>query len=195
MISSGIRKFDSIDLKCSKCMCNASQPIVIPCSHRFCLNCIDKTIRNDSLNCPLCKLPFDSWLRLRTTYSLSSSTTTTKLSISAAAAADRQHKLDETLWSSIKKRFNDLLIAQSREHKHQQQQQKQSTSKSFISARPPLSSSVEYIARKTREQLKCDQINATDKTDISRGGVTDSINQEMTHFRPICLMPISIWNA
>lgn len=183
MISSGTRKIDTIELKCSKCLCIASQPIVIPCTHRFCLNCIDETIRNDSLNCPLCEAPFDSWLRLRTSYSSVSKRTT----VAAASAADKQQKLDESLWTSVKKRFNELLIARSREQ--------QSTSKSFISARPPLPSSHEFIARKNRDSYKIEKPNATANVGGSRGGATDSINREMTHFRPICLMPISIWNT
>lgn len=191
MFPSGQRKLNTNDFRCSKCSKIQHEPVVIPCAHRFCLACIDETISGNSLNCPLCRLPFDSWLRLRqTTTKATTLTPAKKLTAAAIAVAQKETLLDESLWCSIKKRFNDLLITRSAEQ--------QSTSKlaqTHCLARPPISTAAETLVRRKLGILdkKINDINTLG--DNNRGGTTDSINKEMTHFRPICLMPLSVRNT
>lgn len=172
------------DSRCSKCTIPQREPVLLSCGHRYCLACIDEIISAKSLNCPLCHKTFDSWIRLRRNCkpatNISKRATAFEISL-----AENEKNADESQWNSIKKRFNDLLIKRSIGE--------QSTSKINCSlSRQPISAGADVLVKR---KLGIDKHTSDFNTLFDRDGTADSINREMTHFRPICLMPPSIRNA
>lgn len=162
----GISQTTSIDYFCLKCSLILVEPVLLPCNHRFCLICINDTIKSNSLCCPFCLKRFGSWLRLKN------------------VSNSKNNLVDEGLWNTIKKRFNDLL-----------QKRPQETITKSIKAFT--ADDNHLTAQQEVDVTKGCKLNWTPIKSVSMSGEreTDSINIEMTHFRPIRLMPISTRNS
>lgn len=48
---------------CPICRSILIEPVTLPCKHEFCLSCLDGTMANTNLVCPLCRVRIGSWLR------------------------------------------------------------------------------------------------------------------------------------
>lgn len=163
---SGVSQTTSIDYFCLKCSLILVEPVLLPCNHRFCLICINDTIKSNSLCCPFCLKRFGSWLRLK--------------NVSNSA----NNLVDVGLWNTIKKRFNDLL----------QKRPQETVTKSTTIADTANDShlTVQHVDGKKGCKKNWRPIKSVS---MSGERETDSINIEMTHFRPIRLMPISTRNS
>ena len=48
-----------MDHKCPICMENFIDPAILPCSHKFCKECIDQVVKTAKSHlCPTCRVPF-----------------------------------------------------------------------------------------------------------------------------------------
>lgn len=198
MYSSSASKLKPIDYQCSKCALILVDPVVLPCSHRFCLRCINETITSKLLNCPLCRRRFGSWLRLKNSEEETIPSTSTA-GISGRLPISKERQLvDEGLWGTIKKHFSDLLLKRLlEEHEHSKAKTDTATLKKTTTSTTTITSAnnIKADVLNTKKTAFDTSKTATDdrNTLVARG--TDSINIEMTHFRPICLMPLSSRNA
>lgn len=149
-----------IDFQCSKCSQILVEPILIPCGHRLCSDCINDTITSNSLNCLLCSKRFGSCVRLEITAQLSGS--------------EEGQQGKGKRWNRIVKHFNGHAEEKANvtETTEPVKANATNTQKLELDKKPPATESNTLVARDT-----------------------DSINSEMTHFRPICLMPLSLRNA
>ncbi|XP_046967841.1 E3 ubiquitin-protein ligase RNF168-like isoform X2 [Vanessa cardui] len=61
-----LEKLELNDVICSICQSILIEPVTLPCNHDFCQSCFNKSIENNALCCPLCRLRIGSWLRTAT---------------------------------------------------------------------------------------------------------------------------------
>lgn len=200
----------SIDYFCLKCSLILVEPVLLPCQHRFCLICLNESIRANILCCPHCSKRFGSWLRLKNASNVNVNTdrlhTTAIAAIDTASvaaatihttpskiAATVNHSIinnndlvDASLWSTIKERFNDLLL------------KRNETKVTRCQAVPIVTATINTNAKEfggaTTTNRECETTTSCTIMKPKTAQLTDSItiNEEMTHFRPIRVMPISI---
>lgn len=177
----GLTQAKSVDYFCLKCSLILVEPVLLPCQHRFCLICINESIEANTLCCPHCLKRFGSWLRLKN------------------ASKNTNELVDTSLWSTIKERFNDLLL------KRTQAKSSEQPKTSALRLLPKLiTNAVATVPFATNASEACNtswtimkpiasmQSVRQRTTRIAAAREKDSINIEMTHFRPIRVMPISI---
>lgn len=80
---------ESIDLHCAICKEILNQPVTLPCSHNFCKNCLDTSIKLLSQLCPCCRKRFSHWYR---------------------QAIKENQLINENLWKKIQDNYGDLLV-------------------------------------------------------------------------------------
>lgn len=173
MLASTTRN-NTVDYFCLKCSLILVEPVLLPCQHRFCLICINETIKANTLCCPYCLKRFGSWLRLK-----NATKTTNDL-------------VDESIWNTIRKRFNDLLLNRT----------EQTTARKRINL--SLSTKIEpdaehFPSNSTKERRanwsRMKPIPSHSRQEAANTTTTseDSINVEieMALFRPIWAMPIT----
>ncbi|XP_050349757.1 uncharacterized protein LOC126773151 isoform X2 [Nymphalis io] len=61
-----LEKLELSDVICSICQSILIEPVTLPCNHDFCQSCFNRSIENNALCCPLCRLRIGSWLRTAT---------------------------------------------------------------------------------------------------------------------------------
>lgn len=61
-----LEKLELNDVICSICQSILIEPVTLPCYHDFCQSCFNRSIENNALCCPLCRLRIGSWLRTAT---------------------------------------------------------------------------------------------------------------------------------
>lgn len=159
-------KSRSSDCLCVKCLLILVEPVKLPCSYRFCLIYINRTTKDTTLSCPYCLQRFGNWLRLKN-------------------ASDSSGQLvDEGLWTNFRKRFSELL-----------QKRPDTATKFSGSLGCGLLKADTEGCKVSQTYEKYISMGGSDKASSSAARGTDSINIEMTHFRPIRLMPVSIRNT
>ncbi|XP_053671001.1 uncharacterized protein LOC128721289 [Anopheles nili] len=76
------------DILCSVCQSVLIEPVVLPCQHLFCRNCLHYTAVKTNLHCPCCRKRFGTWYR------------------NASRANELVH---EQLWHAIQNQFREHL--------------------------------------------------------------------------------------
>lgn len=84
---------ESIDLNCPICKEILNQPVTLPCSHNFCKNCLETSIKILYQQCPCCRKRFSYWYR---------------------QALKNNQLLNEKLWTKIRENYGDLLVNQNK---------------------------------------------------------------------------------
>lgn len=79
-----------VDVMCPVCRGIFIEPVIMPCHHGLCLQCFERTMKETSFTCPMCRKRIGSWLR----------------------AATKEHNLvNNELWAIIQNRFPDQVQA------------------------------------------------------------------------------------
>lgn len=80
---------EKIDLNCPICKEILNEPVTLPCSHNFCKNCIETSIKVVCQQCPCCRKRFSYWYR---------------------HAVQNNKLVNENLWATIRENYGDLLV-------------------------------------------------------------------------------------
>lgn len=79
---------EKIDLNCPICKEILTQPVTLPCSHNFCKNCLETSIKVLCQQCPCCRKRFSHWYR---------------------QAIKTNQLVNKHLWKKIRENYGDLL--------------------------------------------------------------------------------------
>ncbi|CAH2099756.1 unnamed protein product [Euphydryas editha] len=83
-----LEKLELNDVICSICQSILIEPVTLPCYHDFCQSCFNRSIENNALCCPLCRLRIGSWLR---------------------SATKQKNLVNTQLWRFIKIKFGEQI--------------------------------------------------------------------------------------
>lgn len=90
---------EKTDFNCPICKEILNQPITLPCSHNFCKNCLETSIKVHCQQCPCCRKRFSHWYR---------------------QAIKNNQLVNENLWKKIRENYGDLLVNVYKSNKNNQ---------------------------------------------------------------------------
>jgi len=101
-------------MECSICLSMLADPVITPCNHLFCLECIHACIKDNQIQCPNCRNPFpDKELKsvtLSNTTDMTTSGMITSKFIHIFNDAEKQYSHGSSLCFVIISLFNDFSL-------------------------------------------------------------------------------------